>query len=153
MFKIPQNHEMNDILTEKQIELLCNSIIRYSESYVSEHRLNLRLKENIQIDKYMDIKFNLTHNDVLLENLMFGNINIDELVFYEPHKLNNILWKPYIDKINKNRETKESMATIDIFCRKCKQNKCTSYQLQTKSIDEPMTTYITCKVCGHKWKI
>jgi len=37
-------------------------------------------------------------------------------------------------------------------CRKCKSKKTTYYQLQTRSADEPMTTYATCKNCGLKWK-
>ena len=59
----------------------------------------------------------------------------------------------YIDKIEKNRDTKETMATINIFkCRKCNETKCTTYQLQIASADEPMTTFICCKVCGYTWK-
>jgi DNA-directed RNA polymerase subunit M/transcription elongation factor TFIIS len=37
-------------------------------------------------------------------------------------------------------------------CGKCKSVKTTYYQMQTRSADEPMTTYVTCKNCGHKWK-
>jgi DNA-directed RNA polymerase subunit M/transcription elongation factor TFIIS len=37
-------------------------------------------------------------------------------------------------------------------CRKCKSKKTTYYQMQTRSADEPMTTYVTCTACGLKWK-
>lgn len=37
-------------------------------------------------------------------------------------------------------------------CRKCKSKKTTYYQMQTRSADEPMTTYVTCMECGLKWK-
>jgi DNA-directed RNA polymerase subunit M/transcription elongation factor TFIIS len=37
-------------------------------------------------------------------------------------------------------------------CGRCKSTKTTYYQMQTRSADEPMTTYVTCKGCGHKWK-
>eukprot|EP00866_Antonospora_locustae_P000272 jgi/Antlo1/272/27 len=36
-------------------------------------------------------------------------------------------------------------------CSRCKQRKCSYYQMQTRSADEPMTTYVQC-VCGHRWK-
>jgi len=40
----------------------------------------------------------------------------------------------------------------DMFeCKKCKK-KCTFYQKQTRSSDEPMTVFITCKACGHEWR-
>ena len=37
-------------------------------------------------------------------------------------------------------------------CGKCKGKKTIYFQLQTRSADEPMTTFVTCKGCGHKWK-
>ena len=37
-------------------------------------------------------------------------------------------------------------------CGKCKGVKTTYYQMQTRSADEPMTTYVTCKTCGNRWK-
>ena len=37
-------------------------------------------------------------------------------------------------------------------CGKCKGTKTTYYQMQTRSADEPMTTYVTCKSCGNRWK-
>jgi transcription elongation factor S-II len=38
-------------------------------------------------------------------------------------------------------------------CGKCKSKKTTYYQLQTRSADEPMTCYITCIACSHRWKM
>ena len=37
-------------------------------------------------------------------------------------------------------------------CGKCKSTKTTYYQMQTRSADEPITTYVTCKGCGNRWK-
>ena len=37
-------------------------------------------------------------------------------------------------------------------CGKCKSVKTTYYQLQTRSADEPMTTYVTCLGCNNRWK-
>ena len=37
-------------------------------------------------------------------------------------------------------------------CGKCKKKKTTYYQLQTRSADEPMTTFVTCHNCGNRWK-
>jgi len=44
-------------------------------------------------------------------------------------------------------------ASTDGFtCRKCKSKECSYYQLQTRSADEPMTTFVTCIICGNRWK-
>ncbi|CAG9771845.1 unnamed protein product [Ceutorhynchus assimilis] len=37
-------------------------------------------------------------------------------------------------------------------CGKCKQRNCTYNQLQTRSADEPMTTFVLCNECGNRWK-
>ena len=46
----------------------------------------------------------------------------------------------------------------DMFvCSRCKRQgktatNCSYYQLQTRSADEPMTTYVSCLECGQRWK-
>lgn len=54
-------------------------------------------------------------------------------------------------EIEKNKVNDEDYDGMFV-CRKCKSKKTTYYQLQTRSADEPMTTYVTCNGCGNKWK-
>ena len=56
----------------------------------------------------------------------------------------NRLENKYIPKIE--------ASTDNFTCGKCKSKKCTYYQLQTRSADEPMTTFVTCLNCGKRWK-
>jgi len=47
----------------------------------------------------------------------------------------------------------EQQAETDAFqCGKCKQRKTVYRQAQTRSADEPMTTFVTCTYCGNRWK-
>jgi len=39
-----------------------------------------------------------------------------------------------------------------LTCGKCGQKKVTYTQAQTRSADEPMTTFCTCLNCGNRWK-
>lgn len=42
----------------------------------------------------------------------------------------------------------------DLFqCGKCKKKNCTYNQVQTRSADEPMTTFVLCNECGNRWKV
>lgn len=38
-------------------------------------------------------------------------------------------------------------------CGRCKQKKVSYSQAQTRSADEPMTTFCECTVCGNRWKV
>jgi transcription elongation factor S-II len=43
--------------------------------------------------------------------------------------------------------------TNEYKCGKCKKNQVTYYELQTRSADEPTTTFFRCLECGHRWRI
>jgi len=49
--------------------------------------------------------------------------------------------------------SKKQTASIFMFCRRCrKETRCDYYQMQTRSADEPMTTFVTCLECDLRWK-
>ena len=79
-------------------------------------------------------------------------IELIKIAFFSPHELFPNKWKKLIDRKNLIEYKKENIATTDIFeCYKCNKRKCSVYQLQTRSADEPMTTFVNCQVCGNKW--
>lgn len=54
---------------------------------------------------------------------------------------------------DKAKYSYKATANIEMFCRSCKKkSKCDYYQVQTRSADEPMTTFVTCLECDTKWK-
>jgi len=46
----------------------------------------------------------------------------------------------------------EGTKTSDLKCGKCGKRDVTYNQLQTRSADEPMTTFCMCNACGNRWK-
>ena len=64
--------------------------------------------------------------------------------------------KEAIEKIiesEKKLYAKNENAAIFMWCSGCKKKtKCDYYQMQTRSADEPMTTFVTCLECGKRWK-
>ena len=38
-------------------------------------------------------------------------------------------------------------------CPKCEHPRAYFMQLQTRSADEPMTTFVVCNECGNRWKV
>lgn len=53
-----------------------------------------------------------------------------------------------IEKAKKNEDNYEGA----FKCGRCKSKNVDYYQMQTRSADEPMTAYFTCKGCGARWK-
>ena len=66
------------------------------------------------------------------------------------------IWNSMIEEKKIKDENKFSLkleaSTDDFTCHKCKSKKCSYYQLQTRSADEPMTTFVTCLNCNARWK-
>lgn len=51
------------------------------------------------------------------------------------------------------KHSKSVTASITMYCSSCKRKSpCDYYQLQTRSADEPMTTFVTCLDCHKRWK-
>lgn len=79
-----------------------------------------------------------------------------ELAFMTHQDMNPAIWAKIIEdkKVrDKNKYELKIEASTDLFtCRACKSNKCTYTQQQTRSADEPMTTFVTCLECGKRWK-
>ena len=76
-----------------------------------------------------------------------------EIAHQSPQELNPEKWKEIMDDVEHKKKYRERIITSDAYkCTRCKQRKCTYYQMQTRSADEPMTIFITCVNCGKKWK-
>jgi transcription elongation factor S-II len=92
----------------------------------------------------------------ILEQINDGTIKPHIVAFMTHQELCPERWATMIDaktKRDKNKfETNMSAATDVFTCRKCKGNQCTYYQMQTRSADEPMTTFVTCLLCSARFK-
>jgi transcription elongation factor S-II len=110
----------------------------------------------IYIDRLRTVYTNLQKNNELLENIKTKKIRADVFAFMTHQEMKPAHWKKMIDakKLrDENKYAPEIYANTDTFtCRKCKSNRCSYYQLQTRSADEPMTTFVTCIDCGNRWK-
>jgi transcription elongation factor S-II len=99
---------------------------------------------------------NLRNNPGLLENIQNGGILPETFAHISHQEMNPERWNELIQiKIKKDKakyEENMEAATDTFTCNKCKQKKCTYYQMQTRSADEPMTTFVSCNECGKKWK-
>jgi DNA-directed RNA polymerase subunit M/transcription elongation factor TFIIS len=109
----------------------------------------------IYIDRLRTIYLNLK-NPTLLTQLKNKEI-LPQLFAYMTHQeMDSSHWKELLEqkmKRDANKFTTNIQASTDMFtCKKCKSKRCTYYELQTRSADEPATIFITCLDCGKNWK-
>ena len=118
---------------------------------------------NLYLQKLKSILFNL-QNQELKNKVINKLIKAKDLVFMNHQDLRPDIWNVLIEEKKIREENKYSTnieaSTDDFKCFKCKArgeppenySKCTYYQLQTRSADEPMTTFVTCLTCNARWK-
>jgi len=109
----------------------------------------------IYLDHLRSIYINLK-NKKLVQMVNNGEIKAHEIAFMThqeiyPEKWEELLKAKSIRDKNKFEQNIEA-ATDTFTCRKCRSKKCTYYQMQTRSADEPMTIFVTCIDCGNRWK-
>tara|TARA_Y100000816_G_C25915813_1_gene477607 strand:- start:129 stop:653 length:525 start_codon:yes stop_codon:yes gene_type:complete len=112
-------------------------------------------------DRFKSIYTNLNKNSYLqnkkfIMKMKTKNLSVDELVQLTHRDMNPKIWKKLIqDKIKRDENFDKidmSASTDEFKCFKCFKRNCTYYELQTRSADEPMTTFVTCLECGNRWK-
>ena len=94
--------------------------------------------------------------DGWLEKLKTKQITPEDFAQLSAIELYPSVWKAAIEKIielEKRLYSRSESAAIIMWCSSCKKKtKCDYYQMQTRSADEPMTTFVTCLECDRKWK-
>ena len=151
----------NDIITNNIEKGIYNYTITESEKNNITKSWDFENFRNLYINKSLSILGNLDNdnyinNDELLILINNNKINPYDIAFMNPEELFPSKWEDILEKKKKRNNiiyTNQNLIYTDIYqCNKCKERKCSYYQLQTRSADEPMTTFITCINCGKKWK-
>ncbi|KAJ2312857.1 transcription elongation factor TFIIS [Coemansia sp. RSA 2705] len=116
----------------------------------SAYRARIRsLCHNLKDKKNPDLRVNVIEGTISAER--FCSMTSEEMASKE---LRDEIEKMKEENLFKAKGAKPPEATSSEFkCGRCKQRKCTYFQMQTRSADEPMTTFVTCTVCEHRWKM
>lgn len=129
--------------------------------------IKTNILKNDQLESFI---FDHTISDIKSRNNWTRYFEVISIIIEYPHltdKVKQILskhpseylpskWKKITDEFKKklNDEINPDLGNVTTMwtCSKCGHNKTSYYQLQTRSADEPMTTFVTCITCGNKWK-
>lgn len=107
-------------------------------------------------DRFKSIWINITTNTSLLDKIINNEIqasDVGSLTHQQmyPEGWNELIQRK-IERDNNTFTTDTKGASKEFKCGKCKKRETTYYQVQTRSADEPMTTFVTCLNCGNNWK-
>lgn len=168
-------HPTEDRMRDKVRKLLADAMDKDGESVLPDGRAGIDQVANAiehamyshfgETDtkyktKYRDLNFNLkdAKNTTLRKRVLTRFVTLDKLISMSNQELANDelkqTRKQVQDKMTRDAQpSNRPVATTTQFkCGKCKQRKTTYFQMQTRSADEPLTTFVTCTVCGNRWK-
>lgn len=145
-----------DFYNEGMDEFVMNLAITIESQLFKEfNTVNTAYKTKFR-SKYLNLKEKT--NPHLRQSLLNGQLtperfiqlSIEEMASEERRQADAVIQK---ENLQKSQAARDTAAETDMFqCGKCKQRKCKYFQLQTRSADEPMTTYVTCMNCNNRWK-
>jgi transcription elongation factor S-II len=92
----------------------------------------------------------------VMKKLKYGYWEPENLITMSHEELYPEMWEDFIIKNKKKMDLlsldNKQQGSNMFKCGRCKKNNCTYFQLQTRSADEPMTTFVTCLECNNRWK-
>ena len=110
----------------------------------------------IYTERLRTVDYNLATEPDLCKAVLLLQIKAHEIAFMTHQMMAPGKWQPYLDEC-RLREAQQLapklVANTDSYtCRRCKSKECSYYQLQTRSADEAMTTFVVCITCSNRWK-
>jgi DNA-directed RNA polymerase subunit M/transcription elongation factor TFIIS len=152
-------------LTKLEVDDLEIGVFNASLDYAIENKIQLswlcsqfvEIYGNIARSVYSNlVSSSYINNKDLIKRLKKKEFCPHDLAKMPREKLYPEKWFSIIEKqklqLKEAYEFKQVSMSDLIKCGKCKNNKVSYQELQTRSGDESMTIFFTCIVCGHKWK-
>lgn len=123
--------------------------------YQEFHNTDSRYKNRVR-SRVANLKD--SKNPQLRTNFIIGAIPASKLAVMTAEEMASDEMKQLRSKFVKESIDDAQLATVQgtktdlLKCGKCKKRNCTYNQVQTRSADEPMTTFVMCNECGNRWK-
>ncbi|XP_048882092.1 transcription elongation factor A protein 3 isoform X8 [Brienomyrus brachyistius] len=141
----------------KDFGVNCNSMAAeieyhiYQEIKATDMKYKNRVRSrisNLKDPKNPDLRKNVLAGAIELSRI--ASMTAEEMASDELKQLRNTMTQ---EAIREHQMAKTGGTTTDLLqCGKCKKKNCTYNQVQTRSADEPMTTFVLCNECGNRWK-
>ena len=141
--------EMNEIFEEETAADIIEGIVTFTNNFVDSNESHF-LINSIYKSKVDEILYHIKQSQYITDCIDNSTIEPKMLAFLKPHELNPVDYKNILEK--KKYENRKKKGSNIYCCKKCKKNNCEITQRQTRSADEPATTFVNCLECGFNWK-
>uniref|UniRef100_A0A3Q1GE67 Transcription elongation factor n=1 Tax=Acanthochromis polyacanthus TaxID=80966 RepID=A0A3Q1GE67_9TELE len=164
----PRAPSTSDSIRLKCREMLANAL-QTGDDYIAIgadcDELGAQIEENILYMKYKNrVRSRISNlkdmkNPNLRRTVLCGSVTPERMAKMTAEEMASDELKEMRKNLTKEAVRDHQMATTggtqtDLFtCGKCKGKSCTYTQVQTRSADEPMTTFVFCNQCGNRWKV
>lgn len=141
------------IFDEKYSKKIEKGIYDFSEQYCKSNGTDLKMAKGIYKDTASRVLYDCSQTNKtitkIIKGIKEGKYNSYNLAFLRPDEINTENWKKILTRKKTTEKKLNDLPTIDWRpCPSCKNTKFFYCQLQTRSADEPMTTFYTCNKCG-----
>jgi DNA-directed RNA polymerase subunit M/transcription elongation factor TFIIS len=152
--------KLNKLLFDIDIAIKIEfSIFEYSLIYCLNNKFDKNYIKSIYDDKFNFIYSNLNEKDKIINNKDFklnilnGLINPSQVAFFSPQQIHPKKWSKILNKKELVEQRENNIVYSDAYkCYKCGYSKSKISQFQTRSADEPLTTFVFCLVCHNTFK-
>ena len=152
------NLPLNDTIVLNLEKGIFNAAIHFCKQ--NSHELKWSnpyfFKQYAQLARKVIANLTYTSNAQNVKGKILDNVWLPETIATKTHEeLNPEQYAELKSKIMSkyiNTNTVEQEHDGFFKCHKCKSMKTTYTQAQTRSADEPMTTFVTCLNCDNRWK-
>lgn len=138
-----------EVVTAKATEVEA-AAFKHFGGETAEYRAKMRsLFQNLKVKSNRELRRRIMSGEITA--IEFIKMSQDELKSQE-HKERDKAYEK--ENINNAQVAQPEKSISDaLTCGKCGQKKVSYTQAQTRSADEPMTTFCECLACGNRWKV
>lgn len=142
--------EIKSAIGPEEIAAMCEEFI-FQEFKDTNMKYKSRIRSrvsNLRDTKNPEFKKRVLLGEITPQRL--ASMPTEEMASEEMKKIRQNMTKESIRDAQMSKNTGTETALFK--CGKCGKRKTTYNQLQTRSADEPMTTFVLCLECGNRWK-
>lgn len=144
-----RSREAEDNVLQRAIEVE-HAAYKHFNGETKDYKEKMRsLFQNLKVKANEKLRLNVMTGTISAER--FITMSSKELQSEEQRKVDEVLEKENMRTAQAGMPEKSVSDSLE--CGRCKKKKVAYTQAQTRSADEPMTTFCECLHCGKRWKV